>query len=107
MKTTVGFITWDNIKCQFSMGYLIAKILAAFLDVEIINFNFYTTYENDERIRVPIIKQPTGVEIQTPPQNEWSGIECMTLNIGEKLKFKHKPIQMNRKDGVLKGEYMN
>ena len=104
MKTTVGSKTWIEVKGKFRASYLTVKAIAAILDYEIENFCFYTTYEKvslESKKENTVTRKARLGQAAIRPEEEWAGNK-FGLNIGDRLSFKHKPIQMTRNsDGIL------
>ena len=106
MKSSVEMGKWIEIKGKFRASYLLAQGIAAMLDMDIVKVCFYTTYE---KVNLqPAQEQPSARRLkvgvpQVPPREEWNG-NNFGLNLGERISFLHKPVQMVRnEEGVLIG----
>lgn len=103
MKSGVDGDNWTRIKGKFRVSYLTIKAIAAILDLEIEQFYFYTTYEQvslvNKKEDTITRKKHLGKEA-IKPEDEWNGSK-FGLEIGERLRFLHKPIPMVKVGGIL------
>jgi len=107
MKTTVDNDEWSKVKNKFKGGYFAVKMIAVLLGIEIKNFYFYTTYENEKLENKATANladlKPLAKNRPALPKTEWEN--CVRLQIcGFDTEFKHTPIKMKR-NGILYGEY--
>ncbi|MCI5584461.1 MAG: hypothetical protein MR383_02755 [Lachnospiraceae bacterium] len=105
MKSSVGSEKWVEIKGKFRASYLLAQGIAAMLEMHIDDAYMYTTYESVHLSlseTMPTARRlPLGGKL-IKPQEEWEGSN-FGLNFGVRIKFVHRPIQMERSENMLKG----
>lgn len=97
---------WYDIKGKFRASYFIVRAMVAILHIEIKTFYFYTTYEHanilTRETNISSRKVRTGEKIVNP-KDEWEKGYIM-MNLGEKIRFDHFPVEMKRIDGILEGK---
>lgn len=107
MKSGVRVEKWAEIKGKFRASYLLAQAIAGMLELEISETIMYTTFEKVQFApsdTMPTFRRGKLGSRFVRMEQEWSG-ECFGLNFGERVSFKHVPIQMLRnKAGILVGE---
>lgn len=106
MKSGVDADKWIEIKGKFRASYLVAQGIAAMLEMDIAETCMYTTYERVKFVHSSTMPSSRRVRTGTRmirPEEEWNGGR-FGLNYGERMGFKHYPIQMTRDvRGVLVG----
>ena len=109
MKSSVGYDKWVEIKGKFRASYLLARAIAAILEMNIVETCMYTTYEQVHFSlpeTMPVARRLPLGEKFIKPQDEWEGSN-FGLNFGIRINFTHKPIQMERNNqGILQGNYI-
>ena len=108
MKSSVGMKKWTEIKGKFRASYLWAQGIAAMLEMNIVSTHMYTS---SAKVHLsPSDTMPSGRRLPTgehyvKPEEEWNGNK-FALNFGTRIRFEHKPIQMQRNSkDVLVGKY--
>ena len=119
MKTSVGFETWNYVKYKLRASYLSIKAIAVYLGITIKddNITVYTTYENDEKMRVENTTDPkamlprVGDKAIDATKDEWdAGIITVPVIVSESnpydiytsIRLRHNEIHMHRTvDGFL------
>lgn len=106
MKGSVSKEKWVEIKGKFRASYLLVEGLAAILNMKINDIIMYTTFEKVVCAPSPTIPSSRRVAVGQSlikMQDEWNGSK-FGLNLGDRIKFKHIPVQMNRdSDKILIG----
>ncbi|MEG1912133.1 MAG: hypothetical protein RR091_06595 [Cloacibacillus sp.] len=103
MKTTVGTLTWHDIKQKVRASYMDMKAFAVFLGIDIRNENIhaYTTFENAKSTTLAdttnpsLYKAPLGKEYTEPYPKEWNE-GFINMDFDAPLRISHKKIQMTR-----------
>lgn len=107
MKSSVGRKKWSEIKGKFRASYLWVQGIAAMLDMNIVSIQMYTTYEKVQLTASDTMPSERRLQLgehYVKPQEEWDG-DKFTLNLGTRMSFEHKPIQMVRdEEDVLVGK---
>lgn len=108
MKSSVtGEKKWTDIKGKFRASYLLVKMLAAVLEIRIVDYIMYTTYGRmalDKCQADPVTRKARLGGQAINPRDEWDG-GAFALNINGRRKFLHNPVKMMQDaDGVLVGE---
>lgn len=107
MKGSVGDKKWVEIKGKFRASYLLAQAIAGMLDLDIVETVMYTTFEKvqfEKSDTMPTARRGRVGGKYIRMEKEWEG-ESFGLNLGERISFVHRPVQMVRyTDGILKGD---
>ena len=117
MKTSVGYLTWEDIKYKFRASYLNIKALMVFLGISVTDENIYTytTYEKDcmnsiNNDNPKILPQALG-GYAIDPKREWNNgyVKIPMVETKGKEQFitvHHKKVKMKRSDenSQLEGE---
>ena len=107
MKSSVGNDKWIDIKGKFRASYLVARAIAAMLELDIQETYMYTTYEKVSFVLSETMPAARRLKVggeYVKPQEELDGA-AFSLNFGEKIRFIHKPLRMVRNSqGILTGE---
>ena len=114
MKTTIGFMTWENIQYKLRASYLSIKAIAVYLGISIQdeNITVYTTYERDcfnitDMNNPMIVVPPVGSRAMDVKKHQWDGdfihvpiivSENNELHFLKFIKLRHKKSRMNRAD---------
>lgn len=119
MKTSIGFDTWGEIKYKLRSSYLSIKAIAVYLGITLNdeNITVYTTYENDEKMRVENTTNPkamlprVGDKAIDAKKDEWDvGFINIPVIVSESnpydfytaIRLSHRKILMYRaEDGFL------
>lgn len=99
MKSSVAGEKWVEIRGKFRASYLLAKAIAAILDMEIAQTIMYTTYERVSfqfSKTLPSARRGRSGAVIFKMEDEWNGGK-FGLNLGDRVPFQHIPISMNRK----------
>ena len=106
MKTTVGEQTWRDEKGKFRASLLLSEAIASMLGMRVKETKMYTTYEKVDLghdIHSPTSRRGRTGEKMVRPEDEWNGND-FAIDLGERIKFQHIPIKVNRMDDVLYGD---
>lgn len=119
MKTSIGFKTWSSIKYKLRSSYLSIKAIAVYLGITIRDENItaYTTYENDEKMKIENMTDPklilpqVGGKAIDAKKDEWdAGFINVPVIVSESnpydfytaIRLRHSKIFMRRaEDGFL------
>lgn len=105
MKTTVGEKTWIDAKGKFRASLLLSEAIASMLGMRVQDIKMYTTYEKvdlKQDAYSPTSHRGRTGEKMVRSEDEWNGND-FAINLGERIKFKHIPIKVNRINDVLHG----
>ena len=105
MKTTVKEKTWADTKGKFRASLLLSQGIASMLGMSIKDVKMYTTYEQVDLscdVHAPTARRGQVGKKMVRPEDEWGGRD-FGLNFGERIKFKHIPLKMERKEEGLCG----
>ena len=107
MKSAIFDKKWRDVKGKFRASYLVAKAIAAILDINIVDICLYTTYENvhfQVSETMPSERRLYTGKYQIKPIDEWKSGK-VRLNLGTDIILSHVPVQMGRDElDVLVGE---
>lgn len=107
MKSSVGRRKWGEVKGKFRSSYLLGLAIAGMLELKLSETVMYTTYEKvafhppdtmPSARRMPLGRASVSME------EEWHGGR-FSLNLGERIYFKHIPVQMQKMNGLLAGHF--
>jgi hypothetical protein len=106
MKGSVGEGKWIEIKGKFRASYLLSKAVSGMLELDISETLMYTTFEKVQfhpPDTMPAARRTRPGKAMVKMEHEWNS-KNFGLNFGERVLFKHIPIQMIRnKEGILTG----
>lgn len=105
MKTTVGEKTWMDEKGKFRASLLLSEAIASMLGMRVKEIKMYTTYEKVDLghdIHSPTSRRGRTGEKMVRPEDEWNGND-FAIDLGERIKFQHIPIKVDRNNDVFYG----